>query len=137
MYQPRVRYPGQTALAVAGLVLLSTAARAQAAGGGLQPARHPAVCEKGVRIYTDRKDVPTPFDSVAIPAPDKPVMVTSPEEAQAAQLALRERAGSVGATGVLVIDITEQSGDEVRMRRRAVGLFVPSDSARAQQACQA
>ena len=45
-----------------------------------------------------------PRDTLTIPPADGSVRVSSPEEAEAAELALRERAGSVGATSVLVID---------------------------------
>jgi hypothetical protein len=99
-------------------------------------APHPVVCAKGVRVYTDKGQVPTPHDTLAIPPTDGPIRVTSPEEAEAAELALRGRAGSVGATGVLIVDEVSGDGDTQRVRRSATGVFVPADSARAQQACK-
>jgi len=110
-------------------------AHAQAASGAAK-AKHPAICAKGVRVYNDRTQVPTPHDTLSIPPADGPIRVTSPEEAEAAEMALRGRAGSVGATGVLVIDEVSGDGDSQRVRRTATGLFVPADSARALQACK-
>ena len=78
-----------------------------------------------------------PFDTLDIPAPDGPVRVTNEQEAEAAELAMRGRAGSVGATGVLVTDEVQDDNDgNRRMRRSVKGLFVPADSARARQACK-
>ena len=99
-------------------------------------AKHPAICAKGVRVYTDRSQLPTPHDTLSIPPADGPIRVSSPEEAEAAELALRARAGSVGATGVLVVDEVSGDGDSQRVRRTATGVFVPADSARALQACK-
>jgi hypothetical protein len=99
-------------------------------------AKHPAICAKGVRVYTDRSQLPTPHDTLSIPPADGPIRVSSPEEAEAAELALRGRAGSVGATGVLVVDDVSGDGDSQRVRRTATGVFVPADSARALQACK-
>ncbi|HVT37682.1 MAG TPA: hypothetical protein VHE78_01435 [Gemmatimonadaceae bacterium] len=97
---------------------------------------HPKVCAKGVVVYHNRSEVPTPHDTVSVPPADHPVRVTSPEEAEAAELAMRGRAGSVGATGVLVTEEREDDGSGVvRMRRSVQGLYVPSDSARVQRAC--
>jgi hypothetical protein len=94
------------------------------------------VCAKGVRVYNDRSQVPTPHDTVSIPPADGPIRVTSPDEAEAAELALRGRAGSVGANAVLVVDEVSDDGGAQRVRRSATGLFVPADSARALQMCK-
>lgn len=96
---------------------------------------HPVVCAAGVRIYTDKAQVPAPYDTLTIPAPDGPVRVTSEEEAEAAELAMRGRAGSVGATAVLVTDERTEDADGVRLHRSVLGLYIPADSARAQRAC--
>ena len=111
------------------------AARAQATNAAAKP-KHQPICAKGVRIYNDRGQVPTPHDTLEIPRADGPIRVTSPEEAEAAELALRARAGSVGATAVLVVDEVSGDGDSQRVRRSATGLFIPSDSARAIAACK-
>jgi hypothetical protein len=71
-----------------------------------------------------------------MPPADGPVRVTSPEEAEAAELAMRGRAGSVGATGVLVTDEVSDEGGQQRIRRSVTALYVPADSARAQAACK-
>ena len=109
------------------------AAHAQATAAA--KSKHPVVCAKGVRVYTDRSQIPTPHDTVAIP-PAAPIRITSPDEAEAAEMALRERAGSVGANSVLLIDEVSGDADAQRVRRTATGLFVPADSARALQACK-
>jgi hypothetical protein len=98
-------------------------------------AKHPPICAKGVKVYTERTQIPVPFDTLDVPPPDGPVRVTNEQEAEAAELALRTRAGSVGATGVLVTDEVEDDGGNRRMQRSVKGLFVPADSARAHQAC--
>jgi hypothetical protein len=95
------------------------------------------VCAKGVKVYTDRSQIPVPFDTLSVPPADGPVRVTNDQEAEAAELALRGRAGSVGATAVLVTDeVLDDGGGERRVRRSVTGIFVPADSARAQQACK-
>jgi hypothetical protein len=100
--------------------------------------KHPAVCARGVSVYHDAKELTMPYDSVEIPRAAAPVRVTSEAEAEAAELDLRARAGSVGATGVIMTTVTDDNGSgEVRMRRSVQGIFVPADSARAQQACAA
>jgi hypothetical protein len=76
-----------------------------------------------------------PHDSLGLP-PGAPVRVTSAEEAAAADLAMRGRAGSVGATGVVVTEVTEAGDGGTVIRRRVVPVFVPSDSGRAQAACK-
>ena len=94
------------------------------------------VCAAGVKIYDDIKEVPKPYDSLSVPPADGPVMVTNEAEAEAAQMAMRGRAGSVGATGVVVTDLTEDNGSGmVRMRRSVQGVYAASDSSRAQKAC--
>jgi len=121
--------------------LLVVAARSTHAHAGGSPAsqspKHPVACAKGVRIYTDKSQLPTPYDTLTLPPTDGPIRVTSPEEAEAAELDLRRRAGSVGATAVLVTDeVTDDGGGNQRVRRQATAVFVPADSARAQQACK-
>ena len=98
--------------------------------------KHPIVCAKGVRLFTDKAQIPVPYDTLALPPADGPIRVTSPEEAEAAELALRGRAGSVGATGLLVTDEVTDDGGTQRISRQATAVYVPSDSARAQQACK-
>jgi len=97
--------------------------------------KYPVVCGKGVRVYTERAQLPAKRDSLAMP-PAKPVRVTSPEEAEAAEFAMRERAGSVGATSLLVVTKQTDEADGVRMERSVSAFFIPSDSAAAQQACK-
>ncbi|MES2179712.1 MAG: hypothetical protein V4550_17770 [Gemmatimonadota bacterium] len=126
------------AVAIASLVTVAAGASSSAQGASAAnpaPGR-PPVCAKGVRVFTDKSQVPTPYDTLRVPPPDAPIRVTSPEEAEAAELALRARAGSVGATGVLVTDEVTEDGGMQRMRRSVQGLFVRADSARAQQACK-
>ncbi len=98
--------------------------------------RHPTVCAAAVHIYGTRSELPTPFDSLAM-LPGPPIRISSREEAAAAEMQRRERAGKAGATGVLVADETTNNGGLVRVRRRVLPLFAASDSARAQQACKA
>lgn len=100
-----------------------------------KPARAP-FCARGVRIYTDKSQVPVPNDTLRLPPADGPVRVTSPEEAEAAELALRGRAASVGANALLITDVMSESNGEQRMRRSVVGLFVRADSARSALACK-
>jgi hypothetical protein len=121
-------------IAIAFSLLGTRAAHAQAAAAA--KAKHPVVCAKGVRVYTDKAQVPVPHDTVTIPPADGPIRITSPDEAEAAELALRGRAGSAGATAVLVIDEVSGDADAQRVRRTATGLFVPADSVRALQACK-
>lgn len=118
--------------------LVSTApvtARAQGAAATTQP-EHPKVCAEGVREYYSKADIPTPYDTLVMP-PSEPIRVTSPEEAEAAQRLMRERAGSVGATGLLVVEQTTDDGmGRVQMSRSVTPVFAPSDSARAYAACR-
>jgi hypothetical protein len=113
------------------------AAAAQSSAAGAQPGRHTAVCAAGVRVYTDIKDVPVPHDTLKMPPMDGQIRVTNAQEAEAAELAMRGRAGSVGATGVLVLDDVQNDGGNMIVRRRGlVPVFVPADSARALQVCR-
>ena len=113
------------------IVALSTLGAA-AAQAQTAPSRAP-VCAQGVKMYTDIKQIPVPHDTVRIPAADGPIRVTNEAELEAAELELRKRAGSVGATGVL--NITEEDDGSGRRRRRTTGVFVRADSAAAQKAC--
>lgn len=124
----------RTAVATA-IVLVGSAGVAGAQSAKPAP-KHAPVCAKGVKVYTERGQIAVPFDTLEVPRPDAPVRVTNEQEAEAAELAMRGRAGSVGATGVLVTDEVEETGDERRVRRNLLGVFVPADSARAQQACK-
>lgn len=100
------------------------------------PTQHPAVCAAAVRVYHQKSDIPAPYDTVALP-PGPPVRVTSPEEAEAAELDMRERAGAAGANGVLIAEETIDQGDgNVRMRRSVTAIYAPSDSARAATVCR-
>lgn len=128
---------GHRALAAAALLFVSTSSTTHAQGASIKPSTpRPAVCAKGVRVFSDGKQVPTPNEVVTIPPADGPVRVSSPEEAEAAELAVRGRAGSVGATAILFVDETYYEGGMTRMRRSVTGFFVPADSARAQLACK-
>jgi hypothetical protein len=100
--------------------------------------RHPAVCAQGVRIYNDRAALPAQRDSMVVPPPPGgQIRVTSPEEAEAAEMAMRERAGAVGITSLLVLTETETDSDGgMRMRRSVSGYFIAADSARAVGICK-
>ena len=125
------------AMLIGALVSLTVAGGAYAQNTAKPPApKHPTVCAKGVRLFTDKSQIPVPYDTLALPPADGPIRVTSPEEAEAAELALRGRAGSVGATGLLVTDQVTDDGGSQRINREATAVYVPSDSARAQQACK-
>ncbi|MEP6990567.1 MAG: hypothetical protein ABJA80_06505 [bacterium] len=89
-----------------------------------------------MRVFTDRSQVPVPFDTLTIPAAPEPVRVSSPAEAEVAELAMRARAGSVGATGVLFVDVESEDNGMVRLHRSVTAVFAPADSARAQLACK-
>jgi hypothetical protein len=118
----------------AALVLIAAGTTLHAQAAAPTP-KHTPVCSRGVRVYMDRAQVPAPHDTLTMPPADGPIRVTSPEEAEAAELALRGRAGSVGANAVLIADETTEDGGEVRIRRSVTALFVPSDSARAIAVC--
>ena len=126
------------ALVLTGTLTILTTRAGHAQEAANQPAkpRHPMICAKGVRVYTERTQVPVPHDTLRLPPADGPIRVTSPEEAAAAELTLRGRAGSVGATGLLVVDQVSDDGGARRIGRSATAVFVPSDSARALQACR-
>jgi hypothetical protein len=120
-------------LALTAVSLTSAAVSAQATTA---KRTYVPVCAKGVQIYTDIKDVPKPYDSLTVPAPPEPVRVSNEDEMEAAELAMRGRAGSIGATGVVVTDDrTDDGGGNVQIRRNLQGVYVASDSARAQKAC--
>ena len=106
---------------------------AVSAGAQTAKPRHPAVCGEGVRIYEDRAKLPAQRDSIVIPPPPGgQIRVSSPEEAEAAEKALRDRAGSVGATSLLIL--TETDNDTVR--RSVAGFFIAADSVRAAGICK-
>jgi hypothetical protein len=121
-----------------GAVISLAAATAAYAQNTAKPPvpKHPTVCAKGVRLFNDKRQIPVPYDTLPLPPADGPIRVTSPEEAEAAELALRGRAGSVGATGLLVTDEVTDDGGSQRISRQATAVYVSSDSARAQQACK-
>ena len=121
---------------LATVVLAGTAVVASAQNA--RPAvKHTPVCAKGVKVYTDRSQIPVPFDTLEVPPPDGPVRVSNEQEAEAAELAMRGRAGSVGANAVLVTDDAQEDADgNRRVRRTVTGIFIPADSVRAQQACK-
>ena len=115
---------------------LLLAAKAEAQTATSPKKAHVPVCAQGVKTYDDIKEVPKPYDSLTVPPSAQPVMVTNEAEAEAASLAMRGRAGSVGATGVVVTDETTDNGSGmVTMRRSVQGVYVVADSARAQKAC--
>ncbi|HKR56073.1 MAG TPA: hypothetical protein VJS20_07215 [Gemmatimonadales bacterium] len=99
------------------------------------PAKHPVVCAKGVRTYTAWNQVPVPFDSLTMP-PGPRMMVQSPEEAAAAEGEMRKRAGQVGATGVVVVEVTNDFNGAVMTSRKVTPVYVAADSARAYGACR-
>lgn len=99
------------------------------------PAKHRVVCAKGVRTYTAWNQVPAPFDSLTLP-PGPRMMVHSPEEAAAAEGEMLKRAGQVGATGVVVVEVTNDFNGALMTSRRVTPVFVPADTARAYGACK-
>jgi hypothetical protein len=121
-------------LSVALLTVGASVASAQAAATPVP--KRAVVCAQGVKFYDDIKQIPVPHDTVQIPAPDAPIRVTNEAEMEAAELALKQRAGSVGATGVLIFnEETDDGAGRVTLRRRTTGVFVRADSAAAQKAC--
>lgn len=120
--------------AAACLAGLASTAAAQAAA---KPQR-PAVCAQGVRIYTERAALPAQRDSIAVPPnPGGPIRVSSPEEAEAAEMAIRGRAGAVGITSLLMLTETSDDGaGGQRMQRSVAGYFIAADSARAVGICK-
>ena len=123
-------------LAAVASVLTARAGHAQAAPATKGAPAHPVVCAKGVRLYTESSQLPAPHDTVHMPPADGPVTVTSPEEAEAAELAMRARAGSVGATGLVVTDLRTDEGGMTHLHRSVTAVFASADSARAQLACK-
>jgi hypothetical protein len=123
-------------LATAALLIAASTAGAQAAA---KPAMKRApTCARAMKVYDDIKQVPAPHDTVEIPAPDGPVRVTNEAEMEAAELALKTRAASVGATGVLIASEEQNDGSgNVTMRRRVTGIYFRADSAEAQKICRA
>jgi hypothetical protein len=119
--------------AAAALLLIAATAGAQTAS----PApTHPAVCGAGVRVYHQKSDIPVPYDTVSLP-PAPPIRVTSMEEAEAAEVALRERAGAAGANGVLIVEeSTDEPDGNVRMHRSVTAVYAAADSAHAAAACK-
>lgn len=126
--------PNATSLARAFFTAATLAGFAVSAGAQTAKPRHAAVCAQGVRIYEDRAKLPAQRDSIVIPPPPGggQIRVSSPEEAEAAEMALRERAGSVGATSLLIL--TETDNDTVR--RSVTGFFIAADSVRAAGICK-
>jgi hypothetical protein len=111
-------------------------AQAQSAPSTSAAPKRAPVCALGVKVYDDIKQIPVPHDTVQIPAPDGPIRVTNEAEMEAAEMALKQRAGSVGATGVLAFNEENDNGSGmVTMRRRVTGIYVRADSAAAQKAC--
>jgi hypothetical protein len=114
---------------------MPVAARAQQASAPAPPA-HPKVCAEGVREFYSKAEIPTPYDTLVMP-PSEPVRVTSPDELEAAQRQMRAQAGSVGATGLLVLEERTDDGmGRVEMHRSVTPVFAASDSARAYAACR-
>jgi hypothetical protein len=122
-------------IAIGLCIFASSSVKAQSATSA--PAKKYApVCGKGVKVFDDIKQVPVPHDTIQVPAPDGPIRVSNEAEAEAAELQLRARAGTVGATGVLVTTAEDDDGaGRVTMRRQVIGIYVRSDSASAQKAC--
>ncbi|HEY4306332.1 MAG TPA: hypothetical protein VGM82_17795 [Gemmatimonadaceae bacterium] len=123
----------RTSICAAAIALACTAAVAGAQAASA--AKHPPVCAAGVRVYHDRADVPAPHDTLSLPSGPQ-LRVTNPEEAEAAELATRERAGAVGATGILVSDEDVETPDGIRRHRTVTAVYVPADSAHATAACK-
>jgi hypothetical protein len=127
-----LRYAAITALTVAAPL---GAAGAQGGGTMSRVATRPAVCTDGVALYNNLGSVPTPFDTLTMP-PSEPIRVSSPEEAAAAERMILQRAGSVGATGVLMTTVEEETADGLRMHRSVTPVFAASDTTRAYAACR-
>jgi hypothetical protein len=117
-------------VSIAALLALPVMAFAQAAP------RHPVVCAEGVHIYQNRTDLKAPYDTLDLP-PAPPVRVTSPQEAEAAERALRERVGKAGGNAVLVmVEPVDMPDGTKRLRRTVVPLFIPAEADRAAAACR-
>lgn len=125
----------RVAVVAAVVSAMPVAARAQQASAPA-PAAHPKVCAEGVREFYSKAEIPTPYDTLTMP-PSEPVRVTSPDELEAAQRQMRSLAGSVGATGLLVLEERTDDGmGRVEMHRSVTPVFAPSDTARAYAACR-
>jgi hypothetical protein len=115
----------------------ASAQSAGAKGSSSAGSTHPPICPDGVRRYAAFDSVPAPFDTLTMPRGAAPIRITSPDQEAAAEREVAERAGSVGATGLVLHDEVLDGAPGVRqVRRRAIPVFVPSDSARAQAACR-
>lgn len=134
MTRTRVLVQCGRTLAVFGVAAVAGAAT-RVQGGAPAPKPTP-ICATGVLMYTDLKQVPAPYDTLTMPEMPGQMRVTSEEEAAAAELAMRGRAGSVGATGVVVSDVTEEEGGNMRIRRSVTAVRSPSDTLRALKACK-
>ena len=110
-----------------GAALLAIAAPSVRAQSATKPAAHPPVCAAGVRMYDSLNDVPPQRDSVVVPPAAAPVVVTNPDEAEAARMAMMGRAGSAGATGVVVTIVDTDDGNGRVMSRRTVSLMSSHD----------
>ena len=123
-------------LSVAALAVPAVA-RAQASAAP-QLSQLPKVCADGVREFYQRAELSmVKYDTLTMPPMDGPSRVTSEEEAAAAQRMMREKAGSVGATGLLVLEETTDDGNgRVQMHRSVTPVYMPSDTARAYAACR-
>ena len=104
------------------------------AGAQAVPSR-PKVCAEGVTKYHALSEVPTPYDTLVMPR-GEPVRVHNEEEAKAAERKVLERAGSVGATGLVVVEKVEDNGMQRMVQRTTTAVFVASDTARAYDACR-
>jgi hypothetical protein len=135
-HRPHVSFIARSGFLLIGLVVLSSsrAAKAQTVMSS-QATHHATVCAAGVRTYASLGEVPTPHDMLTLP-PAEPVRVTNEAEAAAADSAVHARAGSIGATGVVITEVTAATDGGTVVRRQVVPVFVPGDSARAHGACQ-
>jgi hypothetical protein len=121
------------------VILVPGPIRAQdpTAAGAAPTPRHPAVCADGVQRYAGLASVPHPFDTLTFPKGLPPIRITNPEQAGAAERQMAERAGRIGATGMVTVEESQETDGGARMvRRRVIPVFVPADSARAQAACR-
>jgi hypothetical protein len=137
MHEPRaISRLVHAAIIAALLSAPAVSVRAQQAGAAAAPA-HPKVCADGVREFYSRAELTMTYDTLTMPPMDGPMRVTSPEEAEAAQRMMREQAGSVGATGLLVFEETHDDGNgRVQLSRSVTPIYAPSDTARAYAACR-
>ena len=131
MRSPLVRF---TTLASFAALLAPSIARADI---GPIPAEHPATCRHALRQYASLGDVPRPYLTLDLASADPtwPAWLDEP----------LDRAARVGATGYVYLQVpgTLGSNQERAMRRngarsmyRTVAVLVPSDTARAYDACR-